>query len=206
LIATITVLVTGLTLAATFDDAEADGKEGVQELKCKSIGSWFNPEFTGSIVISSSAGKCSAELGKVTSAALTEVMGPNEKGCLTLSTLAEPEGIIEFSVGKKGFITFTTTGEQCFFDVNGAPTAPNSFCQEGGAHTSTVHGEYIILDGLVKDTPVIGGSGFFVSLADHCATGTAPYGNSFTTELEGTIVFSDDEEEDEDEEDEEDDD
>jgi len=193
LIATITVLVTGLTLAATFDDAEAHSKDGEKKLKCKSIGSWFNPELTDSLVISSSEGKCSAGLGKVTSAALTVVTGVTAEGCLALSTAPD---ISDFSVGKKGFIMFTTTGVQCFFDENGDSTAPGNFCQEGGSHTSTVDGEYIILDGLVKDKPVISGSGTFVSLANHCAGDTAPYGNSFTTELRGTIVFSDDEEED----------
>jgi len=195
LIATITVLVTGLTLAATFDDAEAHDEDGEKKLKCKSIGSFFTPSPD---VFSSSAGKCSAGLGKVTSAAITVVTAGVTPGCLTLTSLDK-----DFSVGKKGFIMFTTTGEQCFNDVDGDPLGiafDATFCgsSAGSAYTSEVVGTYAISSGLVKDTPVIGGSGTFVSLADHCAGGTAPFGNSFTTELRGSIVFSDEEEEEED--------
>jgi len=189
LIATITVLVTGLTLAATLDDAEAKkAKTGTHTLKCKSIGSWFNPDLTGD-VISSSEGKCSAGLGKVTSAAITEITGVNSEGCITLSSAL---GLPAFSMGKKSFIEYTTTGTQCLFDETGLPidliTALPNWCEDGGAHTSTVTGTYAILGGLVKDTPVDGGSGTFVSMANHCDD-KAPYGNSFTTKLEGTIVF-----------------
>jgi len=192
LIATITVLVTGLTLAATFDDAEAHSKDGEKKLKCKSIGSFYDPSPN---VFSSSEGKCSAGLGKVTSAAITEVGVPID-GCVTLTSAGD-----DFSVGKKGFIMFTTTGEQCFNDVDGDPLGGAwdfTFCGSGAgsAYTSEVTGTYAISEGLVKDTIVTGGTGDFVSLADHCAGGTAPFGNSFTTELRGTIVFSDDEEED----------
>jgi len=204
LIATITVLVTGLTLAATFDDAEAHDEDGVQELECESIGSFYDP-FPE--VFSSSAGKCSAGLGKVTSAAITVVTAGVTPGCLTLTSLDK-----DFSVGKNGFIMFTTTGEQCFNDVDGDPLGiafDGTFCgaSVGSAYTSEVIGTYAISSGLVKDTPVDGGAGDFVSLADHCAGNTAPFGNSFTTELEGTIIFADEEEEeDEEEEDEEEDD
>jgi hypothetical protein len=199
LIATITVLVSGLTIAASFDDAEAKkAKTGEHKLKCKSsIGSWFNPEFTG-LVFSSSEGKCSAGLGKVTSAAITAVDPvPTPEGCLLLSTaplqnVAGTEDNVDFSMGKKGFIEYTTTATQCLFDENGLQidlnvAAPN-WCQIGGAHTSTVHGEYIISDGMVKDTIVVGGSGDFVSKANHCDD-KASYGNSFKTDLKGTIVF-----------------
>jgi len=191
MIATITVLVTGLTLAATFDDAEAHGKDGEQKLKCKSIGSWFNPDLTGD-VFSSSEGKCSAGIGKVTSAAITAITGVTTEGCLTLSSATD---LPAFSMGKKSFIEYTTTGTQCFSDENGNPTAPANWCQDGGAHTSTVTGTYAIHDGLVKGTLVIGGSGTFVSMANHCDD-KAPYGNSFTTKLTGTIVFSDDDDDD----------
>ena len=186
MIATMIVLVSGLTMAASLDDAEAKkAKTGEHKLKCKSIGSWFNPDLTP-YVISSAEGKCSAGLGKVTSAALTEITGVTGEGCLTLSTIPD---ITDFSMGKKGFIEYTSTGTQCFFDETGLPTAPAAWCTPGGAHTSTVHGEYTISDGIVKDAPVIGGSGTFVSMANHCDD-KASYGNSFTTKLEGTIVFS----------------
>ncbi len=188
MLATITVLVTGLTLAATFDDAEAKkAKTGTHDLKCKSkIGSWFNQEPTDP-VFSSSEGKCSAGLGKVTSAAITEIKGLTVDGCIILESAV---GLPSFSMGKKGFIEYTTTSVQCLFDENDIAVhaaAPN-WCQVGGAHTSTVTGTYEITDGLVKDTPVVAGSGTFVSEANHCDD-EAPYGNSFTTKLEGTIVF-----------------
>ena len=190
ILATIVVLISGLMMSASFDDAEAKkAKTGEHKLKCKSIGSWFDPDLTGDLVFSSSEGKCSAGLGKVTSASITEVTGVTTEGCLMLSSAP---GISDFSMGKKGFIEYTTTGTQCLFDETGLPidlnTAPPNWCEDGGAHTSTVTGTYAILGGLVKDTPVDGGSGTFVSMANHCDD-KAPYGNSFTTKLEGTIVF-----------------
>jgi len=193
MLATIVVLVSGLMMSASFDDAEAKkAKTGEHKLKCKSIGSWFNQGFT-LFVISSTEGKCSAGLSKVTSAAITEITG-SIAGCLTLSTAP---GISDFSMGKKGFIEYTTTGTQCFFDETGLPTAPAAWCTPGGAHTSTVTGTISIHNGLVKNTPVVsgplgsdvGGSADFVSEANHCDD-EAPYGNSFTTKLKGTIIFS----------------
>ncbi len=191
LIATITVLVTGLTLAATFNDAEAENAiTGTHYLKCKSsIGSWFNQAPTDP-VFSSSLGICNVGLGTVTSAAITtSKTGVNDAGCITLESA---DGLPSFSMGKYGFIEYTTESVQCLFDENDMfidlnAAAPN-WCQAGGAHTSTVTGTYAILGGLVKDTPVDGGSGTFVSMANHCDD-KAPYGNSFTTKLEGTIVF-----------------
>ncbi len=198
MLATITVLVTGLTLAATFDDAEAKkAKTGTHDLKCKSIGSWYNPGLTFDLVFSSSEGKCSAGLSKVTSASINALSASGTPGCITLtSAFVEPTGKGDFSVGKKGFIMYTTTGEQCFNDVDGVSlgaTWDGTFCgnsptPERSAYTSEVIGTYEISDGLVKDTPVVGGSGDFVSKANHCDS-EAPYGNSFTTKLEGTIVF-----------------
>ncbi len=188
MLATITVLVTGLMMSASFDDAEAKkAKTGEHKLKCKSIGSWYNPELTGELVFSSSEGKCSAGLSKITSASITEISGSGTPGCITLTSVND-----DFSIGKKGFIMYTTTGEQCFNDVDGIPLGGSwdgSFC--GGAtsaYTSEVIGTYVISDGLVKDTPVVGGSGGFVSEANHCDD-DAPYRNSFTTKLDGTIVF-----------------
>jgi len=196
-LATVTVLVTGLMLAATFDDAEAKkAKTGTHDLKCKSkIGSWFNPDLTAG-VFSSSEGKCSAGLGKVTSAGITAVTGGTPEGCLTLAT-ADPVDLPDFAMGKKGFIEYTTTAVQCFNNVDGDPlgiTWDGSFCGSSGspstsAYTSEVIGTYDISDGLVKKTPVVGGTGEFVSKANHCDD-EETYGNSFTTKLEGTIVFS----------------
>jgi hypothetical protein len=111
-------------------------------------------------------------------------------GCLDLVSVFD-----DFSMGKKGHIMFKTVGSQCLYDVNGLPlvvgdTWDGSFCRssEGSAYTSKVIGTYTISMGLVKDVPVIGGSGDFVSEANHCDD-NAPYRNSFTTKLEGTIVF-----------------
>jgi hypothetical protein len=201
MIATMTVLVSGLTIAAALDDAEAKKpKTGEHKLKCKSIGSWFNPELTGGSVISSSEGKCSAGLSKVTSASLTEITVTVETppGCLTLSTA---EDISDFSMGKKGFIEYTTTGTQCFFAEDGVTPVPagTDFCGDSSnIWFSTVTGTIAIHNGLVKDTPLVsgeigsdvGGSANFVSEANHCAGDTAPDGNSFTTKLEGKIIFS----------------
>ena len=181
-----------MTLAATFNDAEAkEAKTGTHDLKCKSIGSWYNPGLTFDLVFSSSEGKCSAGLGKVTSASITKISTSVTSGCLTLTSVND-----DFSIGKKGFIMYTTTSEQCFNDVDGVPLGGSwdgTFCgnsptPERSAYTSEVIGTYVISDGLVKDTPVVGGSGDFVSKANHCDD-DAPYGNSFTTKLKGTIVF-----------------
>ncbi len=191
MIATMTVLVSGLTIAASFDDAEAKkAKTGEHKLKCKSIGSWFNPELTSDLVFSSSEGKCSAGLGHVASgsiAMITSLPDP-DTGCITLDSDPANDS---FSMSKKGFIMYSTTGTQCFADENGDSVPPGLWCESGGAHTSTVDGKYSILivgGGIVKDTPVVGGTGTFVSEANHCDD-KAPYGNSFTTKLEGTIVF-----------------
>ena len=170
------------------NDAEAKkAKMGEHKLKCKSIGSWYNPGLTFDLVFSSSEGKCSAGLSKVTSASITKISTGVTPGCLTLTSVND-----DFSIGKKGFIMYTTTSEQCFNDVDGVPLGDSwdgTFCAgANSAYTSEVIGIYVISDGLVKDTPVVGGSGGFVSEANHCDD-DAPYGNSFTTKLKGTIVF-----------------
>jgi len=102
MIATMTVLVSGLTFAAALDDAEAKKtKTGEHKLKCKSIGSWFNPDITVD-VISSSQGKCSAGLGKVTSAGITAGTFIPASGCVALATL-DPVGLPDYAMGKKRF-------------------------------------------------------------------------------------------------------
>ncbi len=189
MIATMTVLVTGLMFAATLDDAEAKkAKTGEHKLKCKSIGSFFPPTAAG--VFSSSEGKCSAGLSKVSIATISGIIeGAPDDGCWTLFSLGD-----DFAIGKKGFIMLTSTGIQCFKNESGdylTDDPGTNFCVTGdptSAFTSEVIGTYEISVGLVKDTPVIGGEGDFVSKANHCDS-EAPYGNSFTTKLEGTIVF-----------------
>jgi hypothetical protein len=195
MIATITVMLSGVMLVTTLDNAVADpghgnkkAKTGEHKLKCKSIGSWYNPELLDDMVFSSSDGKCSAGLGKVTSASISTVLDVTDEGCLVIKSVFD-----DFSMGKKGHIMFKTTGSQCFNDVDGVPlgaTWDGTFCGSSAesAHTSKVIGTYAISKGIIKDVPVIGGLGDFVSEANHCDN-DAPYRNSFTTKLEGTIVF-----------------
>jgi len=192
MIATMTVLVSGLTIAAALDDAEAKkAKTGEHKLKCKSIGSWFNPDITVD-VISSSQGKCSAGLGKITSAGITAGTFIPATGCVALATL-DPVGLPDYAMGKKGFIEFTSTAVQCFNDSAGVPLGTSfdgTYCgpSVGSAYTSDLTGTYTITAGLVKDVTVMGGTGTLESSADHCDP-SASNGNSFTTKLEGTIVF-----------------
>jgi hypothetical protein len=186
MIATITVMLSGLMLVTTLDDAEAKkAKTGEHKLKCKSDGSFFPPSPD---VFSSSEGKCSAGLGHVSTASISSAAAGVTPGCLTLTSTG-----MDFAIGKKNFIMLTSTGEQCFKNESGDPIAfTGIFCVSGdptSAFTSEVVGTYAIHGGLVKKTPVVGGSGDFVSKANHCAGDTAPFGNSFNTKLEGTIVF-----------------
>jgi len=186
MIATMTVLVSGLTIAASLDDAEAKkAKTGEHKLKCKSVGSFFPPSPD---VFSSSEGKCSAGLGHVSTASISSVGASTTPGCVTLTSTG-----MDFAISKKGFLMLTSTGEQCFNDALGVPLGAawdGTFCAGAtSAYTSEVIGTYDIHGGLVKKTPVVGGSGDFVSKANHCDD-DAPYRNSFTTKLEGKIIFS----------------
>jgi hypothetical protein len=164
------------------DKKDKKSKTGEHKLKCKSIGSFFTPSPD---VFSSSEGKCSAGLSHVSTASVSSAAPYTGTGCLTLTSVGD-----DFAIGKKGFVMLTSTGEQCFFDETGASTLPlpGTFCTVGGPHTSTVTGTYTITGGLVKDTTVDSGSGTFVSEANHCDS-KAPYGNSFTTKLTGSIIF-----------------
>lgn len=180
-----TVLVLGL---ATTGEA----KGGTHSLKCRSIGSFYDPSGpTGPQVIASSVGKCSAGLGKVTSASVSVVLGPDVASgpnCVFLASVGP-----DFAMAKKAFITYTNVATQCFEDASGVALGglPAGFCGGGplDAFFSTVTGIYTITGGFVKGHPVVGGAGIFTSLADHCAGGTAPFGNFFRTKLTGTIVF-----------------
>jgi hypothetical protein len=207
LIATITVLVSGITIATSMNDAVADpnhkdkkGKKpltGPHDLKCKkSIGSFFDPAVskgsaTGDLLISSSEGKCKFT-GHTAFSSITTVTGFDiGTGCVTLET---PVDVDSYGIGKKGdFFTFTMTLEQCFFDEDGLPTLSalsELYCDAStDAFTSTVTGTYLITGGLVKNTIPSGGSGTVTSSVDHCAQGTAPYGNSVVTTMTGDIVF-----------------
>ena len=184
LVTAMILLVPGLALAG------GKGPTGTHRLKCRSIGSFYNP--AGLIVTSSSIGRCSAGLSKVTTASVSTLIGGPDvasgPNCIFIDSVAE-----DFAIGKNGFITFTNLATQCFEDVSGIPLAglPVGFCGAGPleAYFSTVTGTYAITGGLVNGTPVIGGAGRFKSFADHCAGGTAPFGNFFRTKLVGTIEF-----------------
>jgi len=201
LIATITVLVSGLTLAATFNDAEA--KKGPpsgagHDLKCKDkddAGSFmvFGP--LGPFV-STSESKCKfighAAFTTVTEA--TGALGPSGSNCIALVG-AGPGGHDGYGISKKGFFTFDLGPlEQCFFDSSmtplAAPPSPTDFCGSGlMATTSTVTGPFSITGGLIKGGTVVGGGGMLSTAVDHCAGSTAPGGDSAKTTMTGTIDF-----------------
>jgi len=205
MLATITVLVTGLMMSASFDDAEAKkAKTGTHDLKCKkSIGSFFDPAVStgtpiGNLLISTSEGKCKF-LKHTAFANITTVTAVDVgTGCVTLET---PVGVDSYAIGKKGFFTFSMILEQCFFESDGVtPTLSaltEDYCDTGvstDVFTSTVTGTYLITGGELHDkkhgsTAITGGSGTVTSSVDHCAMSTAPYGNSVVTEMIGTIVF-----------------
>jgi len=196
LIATITVLVTGLTLAATFDDAEAHDEEdtelNISDFECdESFGSFYDPTGTG-VVNTGSLADCTL-IGEAGLASNLQVTAGADDGCVGLASIDD-----SFLVNEDGFITFSTSGTQCFFDETGtALTAdPTGFCGPGGegkAFTSILTGTYTMTGGLVDGERVIGGSGTVDSTADHCAGTSAPFGNSGTTTIEGTIETVDEE-------------
>ena len=199
LIATITVLVTGLTLSATFNDAEAkEPKEPkTRELKCKdNIGSFVAFSLAGPFV-STGESKCKS-LGHAAFTTVTELNGINGlsgTNCIGLkgADVASPDG---YGISKKGFFTFDMgTLEQCFFESDGVtPTtsfATGDYCDgtvSTDAFFSTVTGSFTITGGLIKGNIPTGG-GTLSSAVDHCAGGTAPNGDSVITTLTGTITY-----------------
>ncbi len=202
LIATITVLVSGLTIATSMNDAEAkkNPPTGTHDLKCKeSIGSFFSPDDTAGLLFSSAEGKCKFT-GHTAFASITTITGVGTStNCITLAT---PEDVDSYGIGKKGsYFTFSMELEQCFFEADGlTPTTAfttDDFCDvtvSTDAFISTVTGTYEITGGQINDkkhgnTSIISGSGIITSSVDHCAGSTAPYGNSVVTEMTGTIVF-----------------
>jgi len=200
LIATITVLVSGLTLAATFNDAEA--KKGPpsgagHDLKCKdkdNAGSFMVFGAAGPFV-STSESKCKF-LGHAAFTSVTAAIGPGLSGpnCIALVG-AGPGGHDGYGISKKGFFTFDLGPlEQCFFDSSmtplAAPPGPTDFCSSGlMATTSTVTGPFTIITGLIKGGTVVGGGGMLSTAVDHCAMGAAPGGDSAVTKMTGTIDF-----------------
>ena len=191
ILSTIAIVVTGLTLVATLDDAEAKGKTGTFQFKCtESEGSFFDPTVTTPLLISTGGHSNCTGLGPTNAASITTVTGlgpvPN---CITLATLPTADA---YGISKKGFITFSMALTQCFFDSTGAatPTPGPLFCAVAtDAFTSTVTGTYTMTGGVISGRPVMAGIGTVSSTVDHCTAGVAPFANSVKTTLTGTIVY-----------------
>ena len=201
LIATITVLVTGLTLAATFNDAEA--KKGPpsgagHDLKCKdNVGSFMVMGATGPF-ISTGESKCKF-LGHAAFTTITDTIGtPGPSAtvgdCILLNG-AGPGWFDGYGISKKGFFTFVTPVlEQCFLAKDGITPVPagTAFCAGIASNIwiSTVTGPFDITGGLIKVGTVVGGSGMLTSAVNHCAMFAAPGGYSTLTTMTGTIDFA----------------
>ena len=186
-ITTIAVLVTSIMTIAMINDAQADPKLDTSDFKCdKGFGSFFDPDLTDDIIYTGSWVDCSV-IGSSGMAVAVEITGVAEK-CAGV-TIASPDGLDSFVINEKGFISFTTSGDQCFFDENGNTPTAAGFCVTGAVHTSILTGTYTITGGLIDGKPVVGGSGDTSSIVDHCAMDTAPYGNSGSTSFTGTIVL-----------------
>ena len=190
-ITTITVLATFLMIFAIVDDAQANGTE---EFECEEVvGSFFPPPATPPFVFSSASGECS-ELGEVSIASITTLVGPAfAPNCINLTT---PIGLDSFAISEDGHVTFSMLLEQCFLDstMTALPGPPTSFCSGPAATTaffSTVTSSYMITGGLIDGKVVTGGTGTSTSTVDHCDP-SAPFGNSFVSTLTGTIIISDD--------------
>ena len=192
IMATITVLATGLMLAVTLGDAEAKvPKTGTFPLKCAdNVGSFYNPVATGGLNIASGQTNCNA-LGSATVQSITVVVGPSvfAPNCIALATLPDADS---YAISSSGFFTYASANlEQCFFDKDGLAATTFAFC--GGAAgdpvSSKVTGTYSITGGNINGNVVSGGAGTVNSSVNHCAIGTAPYGNSVKTTIVGTIVY-----------------
>jgi len=182
-ITTIAVLVSSIMTIAMINDAQADSEVDVADFKCdKSFGSFYTPTALGQVNTGSWA-DCSV-IGQAGLASHLQIVPGADDGCVGIVSATD-----SFLVNEKGFITFSTTGTQCFFDDSGdALTAdPVGFCGVGEASTSTLTGTYTMTDGLVDGKRVVGGTGTIASSADHCAGNSAPLGNSGVTSLQGDI-------------------
>jgi hypothetical protein len=163
LIATITVLVSGLTLAATtFDDAEAKKpKTGTFDIKCKLAGSFMTPseDTTLGTGVSSATGKCSKMGGVSTLGTLVptglpfeSVVGSGVDDCIGL--VSSPGGAASGKApsmifNKKGdsILYEVTSGKTCFLDGTGAAAPvlnPKGFCKI----TDATDPENLVLDPL----------------------------------------------------------
>ena len=175
LIATITVLVTGLTLAATLDDAEAvKPNPKIKPFNCFSSGT-----FDGEALTFSQTGKCS-HMGETTISGtfiVTGLVEVEDIDCVDIVSIDT-----ELIAANGDIVEMSITGIQCFFDEDGeAVSAPVLFCS--GAQTSTVDGTYVIDggDGRFIDAE---GSGTIFSDANHCE------GDTFESTITGTIKYA----------------
>ena len=177
LIATITVLVTGLTLAATLNDAEA--VKPIPNLKEKPFKCSSSGTFDGEALTFSQTGKCS-HMGETTISGTFGLTGSVLVGSIDCVGI-ESTNVLTAANGDT--VKMSVTGTQCFFDENGnAIDATGTFCGTGQAHTSTVDGTYVIDGG---DGRFIGatGSGDIFSNANHCD-------DTFDSTISGTIVYA----------------
>jgi len=183
----IAVLATFIMTISMTNVAQANDPD-TADFKCdKSYGSFYNPTVLG-VVNTGSWADCSV-IGQAGLASNLQVAPGDDDGCVSLASIDD-----SFLVNEKGFITFETSGTQCFFDSEGDALSsdPTSFCGgAGSAYTSELEGTYTMTGGLVDGKRVIGGSGDTASWADHCAGDSAPFGNSGTSTLEGDIITED---------------
>jgi len=220
-ITSIAVLTTFIMTMAMVNDAQAgdDGNDvdiDVADFKCdENFGSFYDPFLVTTdptdedaafvVVVAGSWVDCTA----IGQAGLTSFLlvtpGDDDDGCVDL---ASPEGSDSFMVNEKGFIQFSTSGEQCFFDSEGDDLdfdpGPNDFCGGAGtAHTSELVGKYTMTGGLVDGKRVVGGSGATHSMANHCdKTDTDPtrdlnpFANSGTSSFLGDIETTEEDDDD----------
>ena len=193
-ISTIAVLATFIMTISMTNVAQADDPEKkTDEFKCdKGFGSFFNPTLTSGVVYSGAWVDCSVIGSSGLASALEGAGLGSEDHCLAL---ASPAGLDSFISNEKGFISFTVTAEQCFFDDDGDELASAAgFCEDEGPNTSTLTGTYRMTGGIVDGKRVIDsddGVGVFTASVDHCAGDSANEGNFGTFAFFGDIVTQD---------------
>ena len=190
-LATFIMTISMTNVAQAGDDSDVD----VADFKCdKSFGSFYTPTALGQVNTGSWA-DCSV-IGQAGLASHLQIVPGDDDGCVGIVSASD-----NFLVNEKGFITFSSTGTQCFFGSDGealtSDPGDGDFCESGlGATTSELTGTYEMTGGLVDGKRVVGGSGSISSSANHCAGDTAPFGNSGTTTIfDGdieTVVEDDD--------------
>jgi len=179
---------------------EEDFNEDIADVKCdESHGSFFNPALTGENIYTGSWADCSVigQAGLTSAVVLTGAGGADH--CITLGSPADLES---FLINEKGYISFTVSVEQCFYEdaeleIEADPLDIffEEFCGDGEIKFSTVDGDpelvagtgYTMIDGLVDGKRVVGGTGAIHSVVDHCAGDNAPYGNSGSGSFHGDI-------------------